>query len=291
MTIRNAYEYILVECNKAKAPAVLLEDFIYLFNKGIQQYINSKYNLSEYNQQISDDLGFLQTTAVLEQGKKAPRQEFNDTIWELDLPKDYVHLLNCMAEFTGSDSDKSRCGEGVVRSITSPCQRLTADLYAGIINNYYMRPSHKKPYYYINNRNTGEQPVTNSVMDDEIKKGDGYHPEIIKTVDGNYQFYALKERYNRTANQSSVNLEIHSGNSLWTLDKVYITYIKAPMYVSMTQEDVLNPKDETQFLEFPDYVCYEIINIVTKLLLENASDPRLQTNVPVNQTIATPGNK
>lgn len=63
------------------------------------------------------------------------------------------------------------------------------------------------------------------------------------------------------------------------------------MYVSMTQEELLNPIDNTQFLEFPDYVCYEIINIVTRLLLENASDPRLQTNVPINQTIATPGNK
>ena len=62
------------------------------------------------------------------------------------------------------------------------------------------------------------------------------------------------------------------------------------MYVSMTQDDVLLPEDNTQTLEFPD-VCYEIINIVTRLLLENASDPRLQTNVPINQTIAIPGNK
>ena len=58
-------------------------------------------------------------------------------------------MLNCIAEFTGSDSNKSRCGNGVQRTITSTCQRLTADLYAGIINNYYMKPSHKKPYYYI----------------------------------------------------------------------------------------------------------------------------------------------
>ena len=63
------------------------------------------------------------------------------------------------------------------------------------------------------------------------------------------------------------------------------------MYVSMTQDDVLLPEDNTQTLEFPDYVCYEIIKIVTRLLLENAGDPRLQTNVPINQTIAVPGNK
>lgn len=38
-------------------------------------------------------------------------------------------------------------------------------------------------------------------------------------------------------------------------------------------------------MEFPDYICYEIINEFVKLLLENASDPRLQTNIPINQTI------
>lgn len=121
-------------------------------------------------------------------------------------------MLNCIAEFTGSDSNKSRCGNGVQRTITSTCQRLTADLYAGIINNYYMKPSHKKPYYYIINRNEKDQPVTNPAMDDEIKEG-SYHPNYIKTEDGKYRFYALKEPYKRIVNQSSVNLEIHSGNS------------------------------------------------------------------------------
>ena len=37
MTIRNVYDYILIECNKAKAPSLLLEDFVYFFNKAIQQ--------------------------------------------------------------------------------------------------------------------------------------------------------------------------------------------------------------------------------------------------------------
>lgn len=61
------------------------------------------------------------------------------------------------------------------------------------------------------------------------------------------------------------------------------------MYVSMTQNQLLAQEDNTQILEFPDYICYEIINICVRLLLENASDPRLQTNVPINQTIAVPG--
>ena len=59
----------------------------------------------------------------------------------------------------------------------------------------------------------------------------------------------------------------------------------------MTQDEVLAIEDNTQVLEFPDYVCYEIINIYVRLFLENASDPRLRTNIPINQTIAVPGNK
>lgn len=300
MTLRQSYEFALIECNKLKAPSILLEDFIYLFNKAIQQYINGVYNRAEYNQQSSDDLGFLQTTTIIKVGKISPRQEFNDTIWELELPKDYLHLLNCMAEFIGSDS-KSRCGDDSLKTITSPCQRLTADLYPGILNNYYMRPSHKKPYYYIINHNTENIPVTNPNMDNEIETG-SYSPtfmgntteldEFGDPIDPKKsRFYALKPEGDRTSNQSTVKIDIHSGNSQWTLSQIYVTYLKSPMYVSMTQEQVLDIVDNTPVLEFPDYICYEIINIYVRLFLENASDPRLQTNVPINQTIAVPGNK
>lgn len=69
MTIRNAYDFILIECNKLKAPSLLLEDYIYLFNKAIQQYINTIYNRAEYNQQSSDDLNVLQQKIKLSDGE------------------------------------------------------------------------------------------------------------------------------------------------------------------------------------------------------------------------------
>ena len=59
----------------------------------------------------------------------------------------------------------------------------------------------------------------------------------------------------------------------------------------MTQDQILAIIDDTPIFEFTDYVCYEIINIYVRLFLENASDPRLQTNIPINQTIAVPGSK
>ena len=220
MTIRQAYEFALIECNKLKAPSILLEDYIYLFNKAIQQYVNNIYNRCEYNQQSSDDLGFLQTTTIISARNKTPRKEFNDVVWEFILPSDYLHMLNCMAEFTSSTSS-ARCANEDPKVITSMCQRLTADLYPGIINNYYMKPSHKKPYYYIINRNENNNNSmldgtniipTNLEMDSEIKAG-SYEPgQAIDTLTYRTEVF-LKDPFNRTSNQSSVNIDIHCGNS------------------------------------------------------------------------------
>lgn len=43
--------------------------------------------------------------------------------------------------------------------------------------------------------------------------------------------------------------------------------------------------DTSDECEFPNAVAYEIINIFMKLLLENASDPRMQTHFAINQTV------
>lgn len=90
-------------------------------------------------------------------------------------------MLNCIAEFTGQNN--SNCGN-ITKTISSPCHRLTGDLYPGIINNYYMKPSHKRPYYYIinNNANPDNETLSNSeviptnlAMDTQIQNG-SYKP-------------------------------------------------------------------------------------------------------------------
>ena len=152
MTIRNAYEYALIECNKLKAPALLLEDYIYLFNKAIQQYVNSVYNRAEYNQQSSDDLGWLQTIAILDESNHS--DDFNGSIYTFKIPGDYLHLLNCKAMISGNTSKTNICGTTTNhKSSVVNCFRLTANLEGGIIENYYNKPSHRKPYYYIIDRN------------------------------------------------------------------------------------------------------------------------------------------
>lgn len=293
MRVRQAYEFALIELNKLKAPSMLIEDYVYLFNKAIQQYINLVYNRAEYNQQSSDDLSFLQTTHEIIVGDISPRVTDNDTIWTLELPGDYLHMLNCIATFTGnSGSLGKRCfgSEGKILTKSSLCRRLTADIYPDILRNHYLKPSHKNPYWQIINRNINNSVITNKNMDNDILNDSSYGPGE-DSSDNDYRYVYLKERGDRTSHQSTVNIEIHSGKSDWVLDKIFITYLKAPMYVSMTEDEVLAIEDTTQNLEFPDYVCYEIINIFVKLVMENISDPRLQTNIPINQTIAIPGTK
>jgi hypothetical protein len=41
-------------------------------------------------------------------------------------------------------------------------------------------------------------------------------------------------------------------------------------------------------MEFPDYVVQEIINELVHIVMENSSDQRLQTHIPISQSIANP---
>ena len=68
---------------------------------------------------------------------------------------------------------------------------------------------------------------------------------------------------------------------------VYIDYIRKPKQINLTWDDIQNTIDTTEELEFPDYVCYEIINEIVKLILENSSDPRLSTNYAMNKTVGS----
>jgi len=86
-----------------------------------------------------------------------------------------------------------------------------------------------------------------------------------------------------------VRIEFRFGsNPLYELKSVYVDYIKSPIYIHLTQEQINSGSDTSQVLEFPDYVCYEIINVFVRLYMENVIDPRLQTNIPLNSTIVNP---
>ena len=84
-------------------------------------------------------------------------------------------------------------------------------------------------------------------------------------------------------------MEIKCGNG--NLNCIYVDYLVAPKHLELTQEDLDKIDDDTDALEFPDYVVYEIINELVLTILENQKDPRIQSFGTVNTTIPTPAQR
>lgn len=330
MTARELYEYALIEVNKLEAPSLLLEDYNYFINKAVQQYINKVYNRYDINQQSTDDLKVLKSSTILPLVKFDSLSTSNllGSTYIATLPGDYLHLLNCIVEYVPKVDFKCYNANEAVHFAA---RRLSADMYSQILNNAYMRPMYKRPYYYINNFNSATNVVTNPEMDNQIMlrtsdlnvKVDYYNKystyltakkayedntdtskeaelktalDTAKTafdavnLSGTSGIDSVTVAGDRQSNITSVLLEIRYGkdDTLFQASHVYVDYIKSPMFIRLTQSQIDETADNSQVLEFPDYVCFEIVNEFVKLLMENASDPRLQTNIPINQTIAVP---
>lgn len=315
MTVRDIYEYALVELNKLNAPSLLLEDYNYFINKAIQQYINLVYAKSEIDQQSTDDIRVLKASAILEpklfsssltsDKTKLLSNGLFKTSYYADLPTDYMHLLNCIVEYTIQQSNFKCYNKG--DTVHFPVRRLTSDMYTQILNNAYMRPMYKRPYYYLSTINTNtvaqsegdrlyNKPGSLTGMnasDLPTKEGEDVLALQKGTIpeDKSYGLIDSETRAgDRLSNSSTVRLELRFGNdaTIFKPTALYIDYIKSPMYVRLTQEQIDSTIDYSQVLEFPDYVCFEITNIFVRLLMENSSDPRLQTNIPINTTIYNP---
>ena len=382
MTARQVYEGVLTEMNKVQAPSMLLEDFNYFVNKAINQYVNKKYNVYDVNQQSSDDLRVLKATTILEVTKTTKYGQNTTGVvtgntslygatYEAYLPQDYLHMLNCICNYKVKKQFKCYDPNTYVQFGAT---RLTADLWGQIINNFYMKPSYKKPYYYLHNVNINTEVPTNPITQisyipiDTTADGVVFDPNVTYyiLVDETYtpftgsafesetQYYVAvvnninggtdspNAEYNvsptnsettnaisdsnghvvgegvdgdvfnlprtanmfgnkkvslvekptaqRLANASKVRIEIRTGkdDSIFKLESIYVDYIKAPQYIRLTQEQIDLTEDTSQMMEFPDYVCQEIINELTHLIMENSSDPRLQSHMPVTMSIANP---
>ena len=367
MTARQVWEGMLTELSKVNAPSMLLQDFNYFFNKAISQYINKRYNIYDINQQTSDDLRVLKTTAILKANpatQSEPLKELANlaagksklfgATYEVILPSDYLHLLNCVCIYKVNKKWKCYDAEDYVQFAA---KRLTADSWSVIVNDYYNRPLPERPYFYIHNININNTLPTNPITDTNpngsdlsseyigspkeiqyylisakdgvaagtrvyvkdgiVYKEDTYTTKIesatmddlsTKTVEGkttksNFpRTIKLEKPDSRTVstvdrdagtrygNASNVRMEIRYGHddSVFKLEKVLIDYIKSPQTIRLTQEQVNLTEDTSQIMEFPDYVCDQIINELTMLVMENTADPRLQTNTIVTQSIANP---
>ena len=269
---------------------MLLEDYNYFINKAVQQYINLVYAKLEIDQQSTDDIRVLKASTILKPVKLYENPSYSHlangmfkSSYYVDLPEDYMHLLNCIVEYKVGVSNFKCYNKGDM--VYFAARKLTPDMYTQVLNNAYMRPMYKRPYYYLTNINTANTIVTNPSMDTAILDANKENNETPSAlVDSN------NVPGDRLANPSIVRLELRYGNDdgVFVPNNIYVDYLKSPMYIRLTQEQINSTLDYSQVLEFPDYVCFEIANIFVRLLMENASDPRLQTNIPINNTIAAP---
>ncbi len=347
LTARQVWEGMLTELSKVNAPSMLLQDFNYFFNKAINQYINKRYNIYDVNQQTTDDLRVLKATTMLDpmitkeydgsgSGDNpytyvAGSSKLFGATYEVILPDDYLHMLNCVCIYKLAKNHKCYDKGNYVQFAA---KRLTADSWSVIVNDYYNRPLPERPYYYIHNVNNSVTNPTNPVRPTTLDNGQaedskktlstqtgtdmtgkyqvtpgttaavvGGTPEKVtegQTAGTNFdRVISLtkntasaveREAGQRYGNASKVRCEIRYGkdNSIFVLEKVFIDYIKAPQTIRLTQEQVDLTEDTSQIMEFPDYVCQEIINELVTLVMENTADPRLQSHPIVTQSIANP---
>ena len=304
---------------------MLLQDFNYYLNKAVNQYINKRYNIYDINQQTTDDLRVLKATTILTpkqatydstiKSYKAGQSDLFGGTYELTMPPDYLHLLNCICIYKLLKNHKCYNKDDYVQFAA---KRLTADSWSVILNDYYNRPLPWRPYYYVHNINQNTTIPTDPIRSEggngtDINKLYGVVPTEIdpaggkdKDADNTSNFPRTiklgtpftdktvgtveKETAVRYGNASNVRCEIRYGsdNTVFKLEKVLIDYIKAPQFIRLTQEQVNLTEDTSQIMEFPDYVCQEIINELVMLVMENTADPRLQSNIAVSQSIAQP---
>lgn len=255
MSIRDIYEHILIELNKVQAPALLLDDFNYFLNKGLQYFFNKRYQLFESTQQLTDDLRVFTKTVKLIPQLEQSANVF-DSSYRVELPNDYVHILNCICEITDHKPKKKCDGDSITYQIGA--NKVNTNQWPHLIENHYMKPSVKRPYYYIINV--------------EDPRSIGTPPDSEKTI-------------TRYGNTTIPVMEVKIGDSKnFSLDAVYVDYLRAPEFLNLTEEDLDEALDSTKVIDLPDYVAYDLISEIVTLIMENNSNPRIQTFPAVTTT-------
>jgi len=142
-TIRQVYIDILVELVREEAPTLYIEDFLYYYNKAINEYMKKRYELFEMTQQLTDDLRFW---------KKVHRDtRFTIPIDEVGSSEGYQyrHLLNCIVEVSVTYPDAECVSHFPNTVVGYKATRMTSSVKAGISSNVFLKPKYFRPYFDI----------------------------------------------------------------------------------------------------------------------------------------------
>ena len=259
MRVREVYDNLLTELNKVEAPSLLLESFNYFLGKAINEVNNQWYSFYEQNQLLTDNLRVLTRTTACE------KVEYNGLIL-YKLPPDYWHLL------PGSIMNYTVVPVCTGGPTTYQAMVIKADsqINSGIFKDYYTKPSYKRPYLYMHEIQVVTGPITET-YEIQIKCGVNtrYTPEILQLD------YLKKPKL--------PNKEIKEAES------TNLPFTQKNLYLLSEELESELDTDTSAIMEFPENFCYEIINKLTALVLEQNGDTnRLQVNTPLNQTMMPP---
>ncbi|MCK5788371.1 MAG: hypothetical protein KAH32_05205 [Chlamydiia bacterium] len=276
MTVRELYRNTLIELNKVEAPSFYLEDFLYFANKAVNWYVNTRYNLYDVSQQLSDDLRALRVgpeeiassnNTVVEDCLAKKQQAYEDCVLKCIDPEESVPRPECLKKCNSLKiTEDIKCAHNLTSLeyeyrhllncivsvrlhenilvcdqaentvINYAAKRLTADRRAAILNNTFLEPRPFRPYYDIHNN----------------------------------------------------DLEILTGTNVtdnFTVTSVTIEYLRNPSELHLDASDLSTEFDYSAQMEFPEYVCVEILNSLVTFALEQVSDPRISSNPSVNQSV------
>lgn len=289
MTARQVWEGMLTELSKVNAPSMLLQDFNYFFNKAISQYINKRYNIYDINQQTSDDLRVLKTTAILEANPAtqseplkaladlgAGKSKLFGATYEVILPSDYLHILNCVCIY--KVNKKWKCYDAG-DYVQFAAKRLTADSWSVIVNDYYNRPLPERPYFYIHNININNTLPTNPITDTN-PNGTDLSSEYIGSPT-EIQYYLISDKVINSTVVVKAGTRVYVKDGIVYKEDTYTTKIEGATMDDLRTETVEEKTTKSNFprtieLGKPDSRTVSTVNRDTGTRYGNASNVRME---------------
>ena len=312
-TYKRPYYYIHNVNKSPFVPTNPVRDYDYrsgiTVDNEVKNFFTGNQSYIGFRKESKDDITVLCLPTGINSGNTAKRYEINptdvcvETVPNIQEPVD-GNTINWQAIKTSLDQSNSKqCGQTLPEEIETIQKLGVSSAYRGDylytdedsserekeltlkIGTDVSKHDDNLPSYHPN---TYDTKYGTDAHDKNIVQGSGIPTSILTTL-GEISNVERGQGI-RYGNVSQVRLEIRYGtdNQVFELKKVYVDYIKAPQNIRLTQEEIDLTEDTSQMLEYPDYVCQEIINELVHLIMENISDQRLQTHPVVTQSIANP---
>ena len=303
MTARQVYEAILLELNKNfGTPDLLLEDFNHFINKAIYAWVQKRYNVYDTNQQTTDDVQVLKKSQyinvpenflpqpvpiggiydydyttenptpitaeeAMEPTKVQVSTKGKNLYFTAELDDSYLHMLNCILEYKLKHQFKCYDQDEV---FMVPAKRLTSDQESIVINNAWLRPTYRMPYYKVETSGWSK----NEEGEIQVLKGSTPGSKVTVTF-GADTYYKLQGKVKK--------------DGIFQLVGIHCDFVKFPEPIRLTYTQLDELKDESDVMEFKEDVCHEIIKEAVKLIAFNTANPLVQGYEQVNMTVPPQG--